>query len=223
MTSSSIARILNICLRKRRIAAGSDADIVVWDPAASKTITACSQVSRIDYNVFEGFSCRATRRRNALSQAMSQALTEAGAATSSPLRGARPKRTLGPEPSGGSIDARRAAPWFAGSSSNEHRALTGFDRLRAIRTSARSLPWPIPSVCPSSCRIFRCSPDRQLADIFRVFAFASHTPVLSNRWFSIGARRPSTKLYCSATPSAEKMFAECQKCTWQFGGNVPVL
>jgi hypothetical protein len=119
--------------------------------------------------------------------------------------------------------SRRAAPWFAGSLSNEHRALTGFDRLRAIRTSARSLPWPIPSGCPSSCRIFRCSPDRQLADIFRVFAFASHTPVLSNRWFSIGSRRPSTKLYCSATPGADKMSGECQKCTWQFSGNVPVL
>jgi dihydropyrimidinase len=30
---------------------------VVWDPAASKTISAKSQVSRIDYNVFEGFVC----------------------------------------------------------------------------------------------------------------------------------------------------------------------
>jgi dihydropyrimidinase len=69
VTSSSIARILNYP-RKGRLAAGSDADIVVWDPAASKTITASSQMSRIDYNVFEGFSCRATRRRNALSQAM---------------------------------------------------------------------------------------------------------------------------------------------------------
>ena len=33
---------------------GSDADIVVWDPALEKTITASNQQSAIDYNVFEG-------------------------------------------------------------------------------------------------------------------------------------------------------------------------
>src|SRR3984957_17108061 len=57
VTSSNIARILNIYPRKGRLDAGSDADIVVWDPRASKTISAKHQVSRIDYNVFEGFTC----------------------------------------------------------------------------------------------------------------------------------------------------------------------
>jgi dihydropyrimidinase len=57
VTSSNIARILNIYPRKGRLAAGSDADIVVWDPAASKNIAAKNQWSRIDYNVFEGFAC----------------------------------------------------------------------------------------------------------------------------------------------------------------------
>jgi dihydropyrimidinase len=57
VTSSNIARILNVYPRKGRLAAGSDADIVVWDPSASKTITAKNQLSRIDYNVFEGFAC----------------------------------------------------------------------------------------------------------------------------------------------------------------------
>jgi dihydropyrimidinase len=57
VTSSNIARILNIYPRKGRLAAGSDADIVVWDPEATKTITAKSQMSRIDYNVFEGYAC----------------------------------------------------------------------------------------------------------------------------------------------------------------------
>ncbi len=57
VTSANIARILNIYPRKGSICVGADADIVIWDPAATKKITARKQVSRIDYNVFEGFRC----------------------------------------------------------------------------------------------------------------------------------------------------------------------
>jgi dihydropyrimidinase len=56
-TSANIARILNIFPRKGSVSVGADADIVIWDPVATKTITAKKQVSRIDYNVFEGFEC----------------------------------------------------------------------------------------------------------------------------------------------------------------------
>ncbi|PHP67653.1 dihydropyrimidinase [Zhengella mangrovi] len=54
VTSTNIAKILNMYPRKGAIVEGADADIVVWDPEAEKTITAGAQQSAIDYNVFEG-------------------------------------------------------------------------------------------------------------------------------------------------------------------------
>ncbi len=56
VTSTNVAKILNIYPRKGAVVKGADADLVVFDPKAAKTISAASQKSAIDYNVFEGFN-----------------------------------------------------------------------------------------------------------------------------------------------------------------------
>ena len=54
VTSTNIAKIMGMYPKKGAVLVGADADLVVWDPEATKTISATSQQSAIDYNVFEG-------------------------------------------------------------------------------------------------------------------------------------------------------------------------
>jgi dihydropyrimidinase len=53
-TSANAARIFHMHPRKGTIAVGSDADIVVWDPNATRTLGVATHHSRNDFNIFEG-------------------------------------------------------------------------------------------------------------------------------------------------------------------------
>ncbi len=54
ITSTNTAQIFNIYPRKGAVAVGADADLVVWDPKASRVISAKTQHQQVDLNVFEG-------------------------------------------------------------------------------------------------------------------------------------------------------------------------
>jgi len=54
VTSTTPAKIMGMFPKKGTIAVGSDADIVLWDPRTTSTISAKTHHMRVDYNPYEG-------------------------------------------------------------------------------------------------------------------------------------------------------------------------
>jgi dihydropyrimidinase len=58
MVSTNPAKLFGLFPRKGTIAVGSDGDLVVWDPEATRTISAASHHMKADNSIFEGMTIR---------------------------------------------------------------------------------------------------------------------------------------------------------------------
>lgn len=56
--ATSSAKLFGLFPQKGTIAVGSDADIVIFDPAAERTLSAETHHMNVDYNAFEGLTVK---------------------------------------------------------------------------------------------------------------------------------------------------------------------
>jgi dihydropyrimidinase len=89
LTSTAPARIFGMYPKKGTIAAGSDADIVLWDPNTEHTISAKTHHMRVDYSMFEGYQVRGNARKVI---ARGEVIVDEGRFLGRPGRGAFLKR-----------------------------------------------------------------------------------------------------------------------------------
>jgi len=58
LTSANAAKVFNLWPRKGSLAVGADADVIVLDPARTKTISAATQHQNTDFSVWEGMQVK---------------------------------------------------------------------------------------------------------------------------------------------------------------------
>lgn len=63
LLSENVAKIYGVYPKKGAIAVGSDADIVVWNPNTTRTLTVNQQVANVDYQPYEGMEVKGSAQK----------------------------------------------------------------------------------------------------------------------------------------------------------------